>query len=44
MSQDIVLIVGGDGEIRTFLRETVLSPAGYRVLMAADGQEGLERT
>lgn len=42
MNQETVLIVEDDDEIRAFLRDAVLGPAGYRVLMATDGQQGLE--
>jgi two-component system NtrC family sensor kinase len=43
MSQETVLVVEGDDEIRAFLCDSILRPAGYRVLTATDGQEGLER-
>lgn len=43
MSQEIVLVVEDDDEIRTFLRDAVLIPAGYRVLIAKDGPEALKR-
>ena len=42
MNQETVLIVEDDDEIRGFLRDAVLGPAGYRVLMTTDGQKGLE--
>lgn len=43
MNQETVLIIEDDGEIRAFLRDAILIPAGYRVLMATNGQEGLKR-
>jgi DNA-binding response OmpR family regulator len=43
MDQKTVLIVEDDAETREFLQDIVLAPAGYRVLTASDGQEGLER-
>ena len=43
MSQETVLVVEDDGEIRAFLRDAILKPAGYRVLTATNGQQGLER-
>ncbi len=42
MSQETVLIVEDDDETRAFLRDVVLMPGCYRVLVAADGQAGLE--
>jgi two-component system, OmpR family, alkaline phosphatase synthesis response regulator PhoP len=43
MRQEIVLVVEDNQDMQVFLQEGVLEPAGYRTLMAADGQEGLER-
>jgi len=43
MSQETVLVIEDDDETRAFLRNAILEPAGYRVLMATDGQQGLER-
>ena len=43
MDQKTVLIVEDDAETREFLQDAILAPAGYRVLTASDGQEGLER-
>ncbi len=43
MSQITVLVVEDNPEILSFLRDIVLEPAGYRVLTAIDGQQGLER-
>lgn len=43
MNQKTILVIEDDEETRTFLQDAILEPAGYRVLMAADGQEGLER-
>jgi len=43
MSHETVLIVEDDDEIRSFLRDAIVGPAGYRVLTASDGEEGLER-
>jgi DNA-binding response OmpR family regulator len=43
MNQETVLVIEDDAETRAFLHDVVLTPAGYRVLTAADGQEGLER-
>ncbi len=43
MSQETVLIVEDDDETRTLLRDVVQAQAGYRVLLATDGQTGLER-
>lgn len=37
-----VLVVDDNPAIREFIAETLLKPAGYGVLLAADGQEGLE--
>ena len=43
MSQATVLIAEDDDETRSFLRDAVLEPAGYRVLTAIDGPEGLRQ-
>jgi len=43
MNQTTVLIAGSDNETRDFLRDDVLGPNGYNVLMAGDGKEGLRR-
>jgi class 3 adenylate cyclase/DNA-binding response OmpR family regulator len=41
-TQDIhILVVDDNPEILVFLKETVLTPAGYRVTVAEDGEEGL---
>lgn len=37
-----ILVVDDNQEILIFLKDTVLEPAGYRVSVAQDGQEGLE--
>ena len=36
-----VLVIEDDEEIRAFLKNAVLAPAGYRVLMALNGRQGL---
>jgi DNA-binding response OmpR family regulator len=43
MSDQTILIVEDDLRIQEFLRDAVLAPAGYNVLTAFDGQEGLKR-
>jgi DNA-binding response OmpR family regulator len=42
MSGESVLIVDDSAEITLFLRQYILEPAGYKVLSARDGEEGLE--
>ena len=37
-----ILLIDNDGQVRTFLRR-VLEEAGYRVLVASNGQEGLRQ-
>lgn len=39
---EIILIVDDSEEIRSVLRDVYLAPQGFRVLVARDGQEGLE--
>lgn len=41
--QETVLVVEDDAGIREFLRDAVLKPAGYNVITACNGLEGLER-
>lgn len=43
MSQERVLVVEDNQDMQTFLRDAVLKPAGYSVLMAPDGREGLRK-
>jgi two-component system NtrC family sensor kinase len=38
-----ILVVDDSQRIRSALRQVILEPAGYRVLTAHDGREGLER-
>jgi DNA-binding response OmpR family regulator len=42
MTQETVLVIEDDYETRTFLADALLRPAGYRVIEAGDGQEGLK--
>ena len=37
-----ILVVDDSADIREFLQETLLEPAGYQVLTASDGEEGLQ--
>jgi DNA-binding response OmpR family regulator len=43
MSEQTILVVEDDFRIQEFLRDAVLTPAGYHVLTASDGEEGLKR-
>jgi DNA-binding response OmpR family regulator len=42
MANEIILVVDDNPEIVRFLKQYVLVPAGYHVLTASDGQNGLE--
>jgi len=43
MPERTVLLVEDDARTREFLHDSILVPAGYNVLTASDGQEGLQR-
>ena len=43
MNHKTILVIEDDFRIQEFLCNAVLTPAGYDVLTASDGQEGLER-
>ena len=43
MNEKTILVIEDDFRIQEFLCNAVLTPAGYDVLTASDGQEGLER-
>ena len=43
MDQVTVLIIEDDADIRAILRDFMLKQAGYRVLLADDGERGLQR-
>ena len=42
MAHETILVVDDSAEMVGFLREYILSPQGYRMLSAGDGQTGLE--
>lgn len=43
MSNEKILVIDDNQEIRTYLQKKVLEPAGYVFLSASDGSEGLQR-
>lgn len=43
MERELVLIIEDNRDMRIFLRNGVLEPAGYRVKTAKNGREGLEK-
>jgi len=43
VSKETVLVIEDNYDMRTFLHDGVLKPAGYHVLIALNGQEGLKR-
>ncbi|MFL7792528.1 MAG: response regulator [Anaerolineae bacterium] len=43
MNEKTILVIEDDFRIQEFLCDAVLTPAGYNVLTASDGQQGLER-
>ncbi|HEY90127.1 MAG TPA: response regulator [Thermoflexia bacterium] len=43
MDQVTVLIIEDDADIRVILSDLILKPAGYQVLLADDGERGLQR-
>lgn len=42
MTNPLILVADDSPDIRTFLEQAVLGPAGYRVQLAADGQAALQ--
>jgi len=42
MIQECVLVIDDNSDMRIFLNDAVLEPAGYRVLMATQGNQGLK--
>ncbi len=42
MSQETILVVDDDRNIRLLLKDLLLGPLGYHVICATDGREGLE--
>ncbi len=43
MAHETILVIDDSDQIREFLIEYILRPAGYKVLVATDGQAGLEK-